>query len=161
MKNNFYLPCQFFENRRSMRMLLFLSYGRSDQTFYSQTKVNFKTSKIIASRCYTWSLGIKQSLNRQGLVKQKENSSKSSAWSRSCKLTFHSHPSRFIGYKHFPEYFFHFVRFYVIVHQKIDLKRSSTYRCPFYWESEAFIRRTNTKKTITRLLRLLRSQLHK
>ena len=24
MKNNFYLPCQFFENRRSMRMLLFL-----------------------------------------------------------------------------------------------------------------------------------------
>ena len=24
MKNNFYLSCQFFENRRSMRMLLFL-----------------------------------------------------------------------------------------------------------------------------------------
>ena len=24
MKNNFYLPCQFFENQRSMRMLLFL-----------------------------------------------------------------------------------------------------------------------------------------
>ena len=79
MKNNFYLPCQFFENRRSMRMLLFLPYGRSEQTFQSQTKVNSKTSKVIASRCYTWSLGIKQSLNRQGLVKQKENSSKSSA----------------------------------------------------------------------------------
>ena len=31
-----------------------------------------------------------------------------------------------IGYKHFPEYFFHFVRFYIIIHQKIDLKRSST-----------------------------------
>ena len=37
-----------------------------------------------------------------------------------------------IGYKHFPEYFFNFVRFYVIIHQEIDLKRSSTYRCPFY-----------------------------
>ena len=24
MKNNFYLPCQFFENRRSMHMLLFI-----------------------------------------------------------------------------------------------------------------------------------------
>ena len=79
MKNNFYLPCQFFENRRSMRMLLFLPYGRSDQTFYSQTKVNSKTSKVIASRCYAWSLGIKKSLNRQGSVNQKENSSKSSA----------------------------------------------------------------------------------
>ena len=52
MKNNFYLPCQFFENRRSMRMLLFLPYDRSDRTFYSQTKVNSKTSKVIASRCY-------------------------------------------------------------------------------------------------------------
>ena len=78
MKNNFYLPCQFFENRRSMRMLLFLPYDRSDQTFYSQTKVNSKTSKVIASRCYVWSLGIEKSLNRQGLVNQKENSSKSS-----------------------------------------------------------------------------------
>ena len=42
-----------------------------------------------------------------------------------------------IGYKHFPEYFFNFVRFYVVIHQKIDLKRSSTYGCPFYWESKA------------------------
>ena len=33
MKNNFYLPCQFFENRRSMRMLLFLPYDRSERTF--------------------------------------------------------------------------------------------------------------------------------
>ena len=79
MKNNFYLPCQFFENRRSMRMLLFLPYGRSDQTFYSQTKVNSKTSKVIVSRCYAWSLGIKQSLNRQGSINQKENSSKLSS----------------------------------------------------------------------------------
>ena len=51
-----------------------------------------------------------------------------------------------VGYKHFPEYFFNFVRFYVIIHQKIDSKRSSTYRCPFYWESEAFISWTNKKK---------------
>ena len=79
VKNHSYLPCQFFENRRSMRMLLFLTYGRSDQTFYSQRKVNSKTSEVIVSRCYTWSLGIKQSLNRQGSVNQKENSSKSCA----------------------------------------------------------------------------------
>ena len=79
MKNYFYLPCQFFENRRSMCMLLFRPYGRSDQTFYRQTIVNSKASKVIASRCYAWSLGIKQSLNRQGSVNQKENSSKSSA----------------------------------------------------------------------------------
>ena len=79
MKSNFHLPCQFFENRKSMRMLLFLPYDRSDQTFYSQTKVNSKTSKVIASRCYPWSLGIKRSLNRQGSVNQKENSSKFSA----------------------------------------------------------------------------------
>ena len=46
-----------------------------DWTFYSQTKVNSKTSKVIASRCYGWSLGIKQSLNSQGSVNQKENSS--------------------------------------------------------------------------------------
>ena len=52
MKNNFYLPCQFFENRRSMHILLFLPYDRSDQTFYSQTNVNSKTSKVIASRSY-------------------------------------------------------------------------------------------------------------
>ena len=51
-----------------------------------------------------------------------------------------------IGYKHFPEYFFNFVRFSVIIDQKIDLKRLSTYRCPFYWESEAFICWTNKKK---------------
>ena len=62
-----------------MRMLLFLPYNRSDRTFYSETKVNSKTSKVIASRCYGWSLGIKQSLNSQGSVNQKENSSKSSA----------------------------------------------------------------------------------
>ena len=57
MKNNFYLPCQFFENRRRMSMLLLLPYDRSDRTFYSQTKVNSKTSKFIASGCYSQSLG--------------------------------------------------------------------------------------------------------
>ena len=30
-----------------MRMLLFLPYGRSDQTFYSQTKVNSKHQKLL------------------------------------------------------------------------------------------------------------------
>ena len=44
-----------------------------------QTKVNSKTSKVIASRCYAQGLGINKSLNRQGSVNQKENSSKSSA----------------------------------------------------------------------------------
>ena len=52
-------------------MLLFLPYGRSDQTFYSQTIVNSKTSKVIASRCKAWSLGIKQSVNGQGSVNRK------------------------------------------------------------------------------------------
>ena len=28
------------------------TYDRSDRTFYSQTKINSKTSKVIASRCY-------------------------------------------------------------------------------------------------------------
>ena len=79
VKTNFYLPCQFFEKPRSMRMLLFLPYDRSYRTFYSQSKVNSKTSKVIAPRCYAWSLGIKKSLDRQGSVNQKENSSKSSA----------------------------------------------------------------------------------
>ena len=64
MKNSFYLPGQFFENRRSMGMLLFLPYDRSDRTFHSQTKVSSKTSKVIASRFYAWSLGIKKSLKR-------------------------------------------------------------------------------------------------
>ena len=58
-----------------MRMLLFLPYDQSDQTFYSQTKVNSKISKVIASRCYAWSLDIKQSPHTQGSVNQKENSS--------------------------------------------------------------------------------------
>ena len=79
MENNFHFSCQFFENQRNMRMLLFLPYDRSDRTFYSQTKVNSKTSKVIALRCYTWSLGIKKYHNRQGSVNQKEHSSKSSA----------------------------------------------------------------------------------
>ena len=114
-------------------MLLFLPYYRSDQTFYSQTKVNSKTSKDIASRCYTWNLGSKKSLNGQGSVNQVE---KSSAQSRNCKLTFHSRPLRLIGYKHFPECFFNSVRFCVIIPKEIDLKPSSTYRCPFYWESK-------------------------
>ena len=56
---------------------------------------------------------------------------------------------RLIGYEHFPEYFFNFVRFYVIIQQKIDLKRSSTYRWPFYWESEAFICWKNKKKKLS------------
>ena len=51
--------------------------------------------------------------------------------------------------------------FYVIIRQRIDLKYSSTYGCPLYWESEAFIGWTNKKKTITRLLGLPRLQLHK
>ena len=67
------------EEVHCMRMLLFLPYDRSDRTFYSQTEVNSKTSKVIASRCYAQSSGIKKSLNMQGLVNQKENSSKSSA----------------------------------------------------------------------------------
>ena len=50
----------------------------------------------------------------------------------------------------FPEYWntdsFNFVRCYVIIHQKIDVKRSSTYRCPCYRESKAFICWTNKKK---------------
>ena len=72
---------------------------------------------------------------------------------RNCKLTFHSRPLHFIGYKHSPEYYFKFLRFYVIIHQRIDLKRTySTYRCPFYWESEAFVCWTNKKKTATRFL---------
>ena len=56
---------------------------------------------------------------------------------------------RLIGYKHFPECFFNFVRFYVIIRQKIDLKHSSTYRCPFYWDSDAFICWTNKKKKLS------------
>ena len=56
---------------------------------------------------------------------------------------------RLNGYKHFLEYFFNFVRFYVIIHQKIHLKLSSTYRCPFYWESEVFICSTNKKKKLS------------
>ena len=47
MKNDFYLPYQFFENRRSMSMLLLQPYDRSDRTVYSQTKVNSKTSKVL------------------------------------------------------------------------------------------------------------------
>ena len=79
MKNNFYLPCQFFENRRSMRILLFLRMIDLTVHFYIHTKVNSKTLKVIALRCYAQGLGIKKSLNRQGSVNQKENSSKSSA----------------------------------------------------------------------------------
>ena len=52
MKNIFYLHCQFFENRRSMHILLFLRMIGLTEHFYSQTKVNSKTSKVIASRCY-------------------------------------------------------------------------------------------------------------
>ena len=126
MKNNFYLPCQFFENRRSMRMLLFLPYDRSNQTFYSQTIVNSKTSKVITSRCYAWSLGIKKSLNRQGSVLRLIEELQ--AYLSLASFAFY----RPVDYKHFPEYFFSFARFYVIIHQKIDFKRSSTYRCPFY-----------------------------
>ena len=47
MKNNFYLQCHFFENRRSMRMLLFLPYDRSDRTFCSQTKLILKHQKLL------------------------------------------------------------------------------------------------------------------
>ena len=37
----------FFENRRSMSMLLLLPYDRSYRTFYSQTKVNSKHQKLL------------------------------------------------------------------------------------------------------------------
>ena len=59
MKNNFYLPCQFFENGRSMRMFLFLPYYMVDLTkhFIVKHKSVLKHQKVIVSRCYTWSLG--------------------------------------------------------------------------------------------------------
>ena len=78
-EKNFYLPCQFFENRTSIRMVLFLRMIDLTEHFIVKQKSNSKRSKVIASRCYAWSLGIKKSLNRQGSVNQKENSSKSSA----------------------------------------------------------------------------------
>ena len=59
---------------RSMRMLLFLPYDRSDQTFYNQTGHFSKHQKLLLQDA---SLG--KSLNRQGSVNQKENSCKSSA----------------------------------------------------------------------------------
>ena len=75
MKNNFCLSWQLFQNRTSMRKLLFLPYDRSDRIFYSQTDSIRKHQSWVLKK----SLGIKKSLNRQGSVNQKENSSKSSA----------------------------------------------------------------------------------
>ena len=47
MKNNFYLPCQCFENRRSMRILLFLRMIDLTEHFYSQTKSILKHQKSL------------------------------------------------------------------------------------------------------------------
>ena len=158
MKNNFYLPCHFFENRRSMRVLLFLRMIDLTEHFIVKQKSILKHQKLLLHDIT--SLGIKNPLKGKD---QKIRGKialclpKLQAYLSLASFAFY----RLIGYKHFPEYFFNFVRFYVIIHQKIDLKRSSTYRCPFYWESEAFICWTNKKKTITRLFELLRSQLHK
>ena len=47
MKNNFYLPCQFFENRRSMRMLLFLRMIDLTEHFIVKQKSILKHQKFL------------------------------------------------------------------------------------------------------------------
>ena len=47
MKNNFYLPCQFFENRRSMRMLLFLRMIDLTEHFIVKQKSILKHQKLL------------------------------------------------------------------------------------------------------------------
>ena len=47
MKNIFYLHCQFFENRRSMHILLFLRMIDLTEHFYSQTKSILKHQKLL------------------------------------------------------------------------------------------------------------------
>ena len=92
---NFYLPCQFIENQRSMRMLLFLRMIDLTEHFIVKQKSILKHQKLLLQDV-TLGAWVK-SLNRQGSLNQRENSSKSSALSRNCKLTFHSRPSGFIG----------------------------------------------------------------
>ena len=92
MKNNFYLPCQFFENRRSIRMLLFLRMIDLTEHFIVKQKSILKHQKLLLQDVTLRAWVLKKSLKRQGSVNQRENSSKSK-----CKLTFHLRPSRFIG----------------------------------------------------------------
>ena len=47
MKNNFHLPCQFFENRRSMRMLLFLRMIDLTEHFIVKQKSILKHQKLL------------------------------------------------------------------------------------------------------------------
>ena len=47
MKNNFYLPCQFFENRRSMRVLLFLRMIDLTEHFIVKQKSILKHQKLL------------------------------------------------------------------------------------------------------------------
>ena len=47
MKKNFYLPCQFFENRRSMRMLLFLRMIDLTEHFIVKQKSILKHQKLL------------------------------------------------------------------------------------------------------------------
>ena len=47
MKNNFYLPCQLFENRRSMRMLLFLRMIDLTEHFIVKQKSILKHQKLM------------------------------------------------------------------------------------------------------------------
>ena len=47
MKNKLYLPCQFFENRRSMRMLLFLRMIDLTEHFIVKQKSILKHQKLL------------------------------------------------------------------------------------------------------------------
>ena len=47
MKNNFYLPCQRFENRKSMRMLLFLCMIGLTKHFIDKQKSILKHQKLL------------------------------------------------------------------------------------------------------------------
>ena len=47
MKSNFYLPCQFFENRRRMRMLLFLRMIDLTEHFIVKQKSILKHQKLL------------------------------------------------------------------------------------------------------------------
>ena len=47
MKNNFSLPCQFFENRRSMRVLLFLRMIDLTEHFIVKQKSILKHQKLL------------------------------------------------------------------------------------------------------------------
>ena len=47
MKNNFYLPFQFFENRKSIRMLLFLRMIDLTEHFIAKQKSILKHQKLL------------------------------------------------------------------------------------------------------------------